>query len=158
MCSHTVRLLADRLGIINIGAAEGHLRDRDEDRRFVDRIEQPFGGNFDPIICPYHVDARATRPLRFPEIHHGRKVQIRVNYFIALAAEVEAGSNHSLALGDVAVNGDRVRRRVHQLTDLIAYLQRQRPPMFLPRTYPARGPNPCIIVECVKSPTWHRSQ
>ena len=79
------------------------------------RIEQPFGRNLDPIIRLYHVDARAALPLRFPEIHHRRKVQIRVNHLIALVAESGIAATEQAPLVFRAQTREPLRVRVTQL-------------------------------------------
>src|SRR5437588_11693074 len=92
------------------------------------------------IVTVYHVDARASRLLRFPEVHDRWKIHADVDDLVAASAEIEAARHNSLANGHILVHADRSGRRIHNCADLIAHLAGQHPPTVFPGAHPAARP------------------
>ena len=99
-------LLDDRLRIVDVGAAKNNVRNGDQQRLFVDGIQQALGRDVDAVVGLDHVYLRAVLSLRFPEIHYRREVQIAVDNFVSLGAEIKAGGNHRLTCRHILVHGD----------------------------------------------------
>jgi hypothetical protein len=57
-------------GILNVRAAEDHVRYRDQQRLFIDGVQQAVEGNRDAVVGLDHVHPSAVCLLRLPEIHH----------------------------------------------------------------------------------------
>jgi len=83
--AYSVGLLDDCFRVLYVGASKDHMRNRNEQGLFVNRVQQSLEGNRDPVVGLYHVDAGPVSPLRLPEIHHGRKVHVGVDDLVALA-------------------------------------------------------------------------
>ena len=147
-----VGLLDDGLRILNVRAAEDHVRYRDQQSLFVDRVQQALDGNRDSVVGLNHVHAGAVGLLRLPEIHHRREIHVAVDDFVALAGEIEARSHDRLAGGDVLMGRNRALRGVHQRANLVADLRRPASTSVLPR--PARRAWP----RCRRSLSWRRKR
>ena len=104
------------------------------------------------------MDSGAVGPLSLPEIHDGRKIQVAVYDFVALAGEVETGGNHGLAGGDVLVGRDGTFGRIHERPNLIADFGRQHPPSFFPGANPASGPGIGVAFHGVVNAAGHGTQ
>ena len=153
-----VRFVDDGFGVIDIGAAENHMRNRDEQGALVDGVEQALGGNGNAVVRLHHVNLRAVLALRLPEIHDGGKVHVAVDDFVALASEIETGGDYGLAGGDVLMERDGIFGRVHQRADFVADFESERPPAFLPGANAASGPDIGVGVEGVVDGARHGSE
>src|SRR5260370_33849844 len=103
MCANPVCPLANRLGVISVGASEDQVRHGSEQGFFINGFKQAFGGHVNSVIGWDHMDAGAAGSLRFPKIHDRRKVEVAVHALIALAVELETRSHNRLTLGYIAV-------------------------------------------------------
>ncbi len=147
----------DRLGVIDVGAAEDDVRDGDDKGLLVDGGEHFFGRNVDAVGGD-HLDAGAALTLGVPEVHHRREVQVGVNDLVAFAAEVEAGGDDGLNHGDVLMAGNRSGGGVHQGANLVADLGRQHPPLFLPGADAALRPCAGVGEHGVEDAAGHGAQ
>src|SRR5208282_1233218 len=139
--SNFVRFVDDGFGVVDVGAAKNNVRNGHDQSVFVDGVEQTIGGNADAIISFDHVNLGAILALGFPEIHDGRKVQVAVNDFVALAGEVKTRSHHGLTGGDILVKRDGILGRVHQGAEFVANFRGEHPPAFLPGANAAGCPD-----------------
>ena len=64
---------------------------------FVNRVQQSIEGNGDAVVGLHHVNACATGPLGFPEIHHGREVQLGVDDLVSLRRRFKTRKDQRLA-------------------------------------------------------------
>src|SRR6185312_14978942 len=105
--AHAVRLVDDGLHVLDVRAAEDHVRNGNQQRLFINGVKHAFGGYVNAVIGLDHVDASAARALRFPEVHDGGEVHVTVDHFVPLAAEVKTTGNDGLATGDVQMHAYR---------------------------------------------------
>ena len=158
MGPHPMRLLDDRLRILNVGASENHMRDWDQQGLVIDRVQQSLGGNGDPVVGGDHMNPGATGLLRLPEIHDRWEVQVAVHHFVASAGEIEAGSHHGLAGSDILVGRNRAGRRIHQRPNLVTHLGGQHPPSLFPCPHTACGPDIRVAFHGVVNAQRHGAQ
>src|ERR1019366_6952202 len=100
----------------------------------------------DAVVVGDHLDASATRTLRLPEIHHGGKVEVGIDHFVAWAAEVEARSHDCLAGGHVLQACDRAPGSIERHADLVTNLGGEHPPFLFPCANSARVPKFGVLV------------
>src|SRR5262245_58436667 len=153
-----MRLLRDRLHILDVRAAKDNMRDGNQQRFFVDGFDQTLGGHVNAVIGADHVDARATAALRLPEIHHRREIHVAIDDFVAPAAEIEAAGHHVLAAGNVQMHAHRAGLGVHQHADGVAHVARHHPPVFFPCAHAARGPDVAVGLDRVIHTAGHGAQ
>src|SRR5712692_1937356 len=103
MCTNPVCPLANRLGVINVGASEDHVRHGYKQCFFINGFKQAFGGHVNSVIGWDHMNTGAAGSLRFPKIHDRWKVEVAVHDLIAFGVELETRSNNRLTLGYIAV-------------------------------------------------------
>src|SRR4029077_14108229 len=156
--SNFVCLVDDGFGVIDVRAAKNNVRDGDDQSSLVDGVEQAVGRDGDTVVRFDHVNLRAVLALRFPEIHDGRKVHVAVNDFVALAGEVETGSDHRLAGGDVLVERDGIFGCVHQGAEFVANFEGEHPPPFHPSADAACCPDIGVGMERVINGARHGSE
>ena len=115
-------------------------------------------GTVTPSSVLTHVNLRAVLALRFPEIHDRGKVHVAVNDFVALAGEIETGSDYGLAGGDVLVERNGILGRVHQGAEFVANFEGKHPPAFFPGANAASGPDIGVGMERVVNGARHGSE
>jgi len=109
--AYAMRLLDDGRCVIDVGAAEQNVGNRNDQGLLVDSLQQAFRGHADSVGL-HHLHPSPQRPLRFPEIHYRRKVHVAVNDLVPASGEIEARCDHCLAGRDVLMSGDRRLRSV----------------------------------------------
>ena len=151
-------LLNDGLGVIDVSASKNYMGNCHQQRVFIDGIQQSFGRNRNSVIGFDHPDARSVGSLRLPEIHYRGEIHVAVNDLIALAGEIEAGSDDGLASRHVLMSGDRPLSCIHQSANLIAFFRCQHPPPLFPGAHAACGPGVGVSLHGVVDSARHRAQ
>src|SRR3989440_1334213 len=94
MRADAMRAFHNRARVHNVRAAEKNLRNRDEERRFVDGREQLIQINSYMVRSRNDLDAGAQPPLLVIEILNRRKLQLDHHDFVARPAEIKARRNY----------------------------------------------------------------
>ena len=118
-----VRPPDDRLDVLDAPRLEDDVRDRDEERALVDRVD-------DLLFVAADDDLGAA--LRLLEIADRGEVLLLVDDPVPFASQVEAGEDDCLGDGHVLVHDRGSRRRAHQPADLVADGERELPPALAP--------------------------
>jgi hypothetical protein len=148
----------DRAHVLHEAAAEDHVRERNEQRLFVDGLQVPLERHRHPVFAGHGDDARPQGAVGLVHVHHGREVQVLVDDLVAASGQVEAGQEHRLADGDVLVHDHRAGPRPDDPSHGVADGDGHRPPPLGPGAHAARGPRFGIIIKALISFLWHGAQ
>ena len=96
MRAHAVSPLNNGTRVYYRGTAEKNLRNRHEQRGFVDSCEQLIQINANVVRSRNYFDADAEPALLVVKVLNRGKLQLDHYNFVARAAKVEAGRNHGL--------------------------------------------------------------
>jgi hypothetical protein len=146
-----VRLRHDRLDVLDRAGLEEHVRDRDEQRPLVDRVDYAF-------VVGRDQDVRPAPFLRLIEVAHRREVALLVDDPPARAVEAEARDDDGLRERHVLVHRDRAGRSADQPRDLVADRQRHLPPALLPGPDAARVPRSRVLEQALLGGRGHGAE
>ena len=115
-----VRLLDDGGGGQDVGALEQHVRQADQPRPLVNRVEQFLRVERDAVVGAYSDDLH-LRQHRFDGVHVRREIHVADDNFAALrVAEIQRRKQNAVGDAGVLVDKDASGRRAHQRRDFVA--------------------------------------
>ena len=151
----------DRAGVLQERALEQNMRERNEQRLFVNRVEHSFerGGRAVVRLDPLDAEAAIAR-VRFVDVHDRREFEFGVDDFVAarVGGRVKAGEDERLADRDVLMHRDRAGVCADDAPDLVANRERHLPPAFSPCAHAARRPRLGILADALERRARHRAQ
>src|ERR1700741_3199229 len=154
MCS-----VDDGLCVLEKCALEKHVRERNEERRLVDCGEQSFEWHSDAVVGFNDVDLKTpVTCVSLVDIHHRRKIQLRIDDLVSLWRRLQTGENERLADRDVLMHHDGARLGADDVRDFVADSNGHVPPAFCPRTHTTAPPCVCIFLEPFMSCPRHRPE
>jgi len=122
------------------------VRDDDEQRARVDRLENALGRNGAPVVGLHDARQRSEALPLLANVRHRRELQRLVDDFVALAAEVQARRERGEEQRDVRPERDAAGGRADDRADAVGDLGDARQPT-LPRLRPLGAPFAPIRVE-----------
>src|SRR5580658_2840452 len=137
---NAMRLLDDRSSIHYVSASEQHVRDRHEQRCFINGVKKFAKVESHRISTRNEVDSCAVTALLMVEILNRRKLQVRQHYLVPRPTKIKTRADYRLNQGHILMQRNFAPARSNQRSDLVAHVDGHLPPAFLPRAHPALAP------------------
>ena len=150
MRADLVRAPHDCGDVLDLGRLEQHVGDRDEERALVDRVD----------------DRRVVRDdddlelrLRLVQVADRREVPVFVDDAVPTRIDRPKARQHDrFGDRDVLMHDRRTGRGADDSADLVADLERHRPPSLGPRADAARLPRVRVLGDAILGPRGHRAE